>query len=324
MNVLVTGGAGYIGSHACKTLRALGHNPVAYDNLVYGHRDCVKWGELCEGDVGDSRFLGQCLDRHGIDAVMHFAAYTYVGESMSDPMKYYENNLGNTLTLLHCMLERDIKYFIFSSTCAIYGDPVVLPLAETHSQNPINPYGKSKLMIEKVLQDYELAYGLKYVSLRYFNAAGADPEGETGEDHEPETHLIPLVLDVASGRRESVNVFGADYDTHDGSCVRDYVHVTDLALAHTMALDRLSNGAESDMCNLGTGAGYSVLEVIQAASRVTGSEIRYTLAGRRPGDPAVLYASAGKARKVLGWMPEYTDIDSIIATAWQWHRMRHK
>jgi UDP-glucose-4-epimerase GalE len=320
MNILVTGGAGYIGSHACKALKALGHNPIAYDNLIYGHRDSVKWGDLCEGDIGDSHFLGQCLDKYRVNAVMHFAAYAYVGESVTDPMKYYENNLGNTLTLLHCMLERGIRYFIFSSTCATYGNPVSVPIEETHPQIPINPYGKSKLMIEHILQDYDRAYGLRFMSLRYFNAAGADPECQTGEDHDPETHLIPIVLEVALGRRKSVHVFGTDYDTPDGSCVRDYVHVTDLARAHTSALDRLVNGAESDACNLGTGKGYSVLEVIEAASRVTSVKIQHTVTGRRPGDPAVLLASGSKARDMLDWVPDYTDIESIIATAWHWHK----
>jgi UDP-glucose 4-epimerase len=322
MNILVTGGAGYIGSHACKTLRAQGHNPVAYDNLVYGHRGCVKWGEFCEGNVGDAQLVGQCLDRYAIDAVMHFAAYAYVGESVLDPMKYYENNLGNTLTLLHCMLDRGIRYFIFSSTCATYGNPVSLPLEETHPQNPINPYGRSKLMIENVLQDYDRAYGLRYMSLRYFNAAGADPDCETGEDHDPETHLIPIVLDVVAGRRETVNVFGSDYDTPDGSCLRDYVHVTDLARAHALALDRIVAGSGSDACNLGVGRSYSVLEVIRAASMVTGMEIRHSLVGRRQGDPAILCASGAKAKRILGWVPEYTEIEDIINTAWQWHKTR--
>ena len=320
MNILVTGGAGYIGSHCCKALSQKGLHPVTIDNLVYGHKNFVRWGEFFQGDVGNSANLKQLFSRHQIDAVMHFAAYAYVGESVQEPLKYYENNLRNTIELLHAVVENDIQYFVFSSTCATYGNPVKIPIDEKHPQNPINPYGKTKRMIEEILDDYAAAYGLKYTSLRYFNAAGADPDGEIGEDHDPETHLIPLVLDVAAARRPSIKVFGSDYQTPDGTCIRDYIHVTDLDEAHILALQRLMDGAESSCYNLGTGSGFSVLDVIDRARQITGKNIHAENTDRRPGDPPVLIASNEKAIAELGWNPVYADLDDIIGTAWRWHQ----
>ena len=320
MKILVTGGAGYIGSHCCKELSKKGFQPVTIDNLVYGHEDFVKWGEFFKGDVGDPAPLKKCLDQHKIDAVMHFAAYAYVGESVEDPVKYYENNLRNTIQLLHAVLDHKIKYFVFSSTCATYGHPQKIPIDEDHPQNPINPYGKTKRMIEEIMQDYQNAYGLKYISLRYFNAAGADPDAEVGEDHDPETHLIPLVLDAAIGKRKDIKVFGTDYETPDGTCIRDYIHVTDLAQAHILALQQLMDGADSNAYNLGNGQGFSVLEIIERARKITGKNITVENSDRRPGDPPVLIASNEKAVKELGWKPQYADIDDIIGTAWKWHQ----
>ena len=320
MNILVTGGAGYIGSHCCKALSQKGMHPVTLDNLVYGHRHFVRWGEFFKGNAGNPADLKKIFSQHQIDAVMHFAAYAYVGESVQKPLKYYENNLRNTIELLHAVVENDIQYFIFSSTCATYGNPRKIPIDEKHPQNPINPYGKTKRMIEEILDDYGAAYGPKYTSLRYFNAAGADPDGEIGEDHDPETHLIPLVLDVAAAKRASVKVFGTDYETPDGTCIRDYIHVTDLAEAHILALQRLMDGADSSYYNLGTGQGFSVLDVIERAQHITGKDIRAENGDRRPGDPPVLIASNEKAIAELGWNPIYADLDDIIGTAWRWHQ----
>jgi UDP-glucose 4-epimerase len=320
MNILVTGGAGYIGSHCCKELSQKGFNPITIDNLVYGHSHFVKWGEFFEGDVGNPAHLKQCFSRHKIDAVMHFAAYAYVGESVQDPLKYYENNLRNTIALLHAVLENNVGYFVFSSTCATYGNPLKTPIDEDHPQNPINPYGKTKRMIEQILEDYQAAYGLKYISLRYFNAAGADPDADVGEDHDPETHLIPLVLDAAAGKSRAIKVFGTDYETPDGTCIRDYIHVTDLAGAHILAIERLLGGAGSSVYNLGNGQGFSVLEVIKRAEKITGKQIAVENTDRRPGDPPVLIASNAKAVKELGWQPRYAGLDDIIATAWRWHQ----
>ncbi len=293
---------------------------MTIDNLVYGHRNFVRWGEFLQGDVGNPADLKKLFSQHPIDAVMHFAAYAYVGESVQEPLKYYENNLRNTIELLHAVVENEIQYFIFSSTCATYGNPQKIPIDEKHPQNPINPYGKTKRMIEEILEDYGSAYGLKSTSLRYFNAAGADPEGDIGEDHNPETHLIPLVLDVAVAKRESIKVFGTDYQTPDGTCIRDYIHVTDLAEAHILALQRLMDGAESSYYNLGTGHGFSVLEVIERARQITGKNILAENTDRRPGDPPVLVASNEKAISELGWNPVYADLDDIIGTAWRWHQ----
>jgi UDP-glucose-4-epimerase GalE len=320
LNILVTGGAGYIGSHCCKALRQKGHHPITVDNLVYGHKEFARWGEFFKGDAGNPAHLKKCFSRHKIDAVMHFAAYAYVGESVADPLKYYENNLRNTIQLLHTIMENGVNAIVFSSTCATYGNPERIPIDENHPQNPINPYGKTKRMIEEILADYDAAYGLKYMSLRYFNAAGADPDAEIGEDHDPETHLIPLVLDVAAEKRPAIKVFGTDYQTPDGTCIRDYIHVTDLAQAHLLALEQLIGGAGSNAYNLGNGRGFSVLDVIEHAKKITGKEIAVENVDRRPGDPPVLIASNEKAVKELGWKPQYADLDDIIGTAWRWHQ----
>ncbi len=318
--ILVTGGAGYIGSHCCKELARRGYLPITIDNLAYGHAESVKWGPFYKGDIADEMLLDRIFSENDIRAVIHFAAYAYVGESVQDPRKYYANNLQSTITLLDKVLKHAVSCFIFSSTCATYGMPQKIPIDEDHPRAPINPYGRSKLMIEQILVDYSKAYDLRFTSLRYFNAAGADPEGEIGEDHTPETHLIPLVLDVAKGRREKLDVFGNDYDTEDGSCVRDYIHVTDLADAHVKALEKLLAGAASDFINLGTGDGYSVLQVIERAAAITGSKIPFRIVGRRPGDPAVLIASNTKASAALGWEPTRSALTTVIQTAWSWHR----
>ena len=274
--ILVTGGAGYIGAHACKALARAGYTPITYDNMVYGHAAAVKWGPLEEGDITDYARLEAVMRKYNPKAVMHFAAYAYVGESVEKPSKYYRNNVAGTLTLLESMRSCGIDKIIFSSTCATYGMPEQIPIPEDHPQNPINPYGRSKLMIEWILKDFAAAYDMRYVSLRYFNAAGADPDAEIGEDHDPETHLIPLVLDVASGKRDHIEIFGTDYDTPDGTCIRDYIHVTDLADAHLLALEYLMNGGKSDVFNLGNGNGFSVREVIAAALKITGCDIPYS------------------------------------------------
>jgi UDP-glucose 4-epimerase len=320
INVLVTGGAGYIGSHCCKELHNKGYHPITFDNLVYGHRENVKWGDFYKGDVGNVKDLENFFKKYKIDAVIHFAAYAYVDESISDPQKYYLNNLKNTINLLHHLLNNNIKYFIFSSTCATYGNPEKIPIDESHPQSPINPYGRSKLMIEEILEDYNSAYGLKFVSLRYFNAAGADPDGETGENHYPETHLIPLVLDVAAGKSEAIKVFGTDYDTKDGSCIRDYIHVSDLASAHVLALEMMLDGSSGGFFNLGTGHGHSVLKVIENVSKITGINIPFISVARRAGDPPVLVASNEKAINEIGWKPKYIHLNDIIQTAWKWHK----
>jgi len=320
MNILVTGGAGYIGSHCCKALAQMGFNPITIDNLVYGHQHFARWGEFIKGDAGNRADLKKCFQRHKIDAVMHFAAYAYVGESVEHPSKYYENNVRNTIELLHTAMENGVKTVVFSSTCATYGNPEKIPIDESHPQNPINPYGRTKRMIEEILADYQAAYGLNCTALRYFNAAGADPDAEVGEDHDPETHLIPRVLDVAAGKSPAIKVFGTDYPTTDGTCIRDYIHVTDLARAHVLALEQLIDGDGSHVYNLGNGQGFSVLEVIECARKITGKKIGVEYAARRPGDPPVLIASNEKAVKELGWKPQYANLDDIIGTAWRWHQ----
>jgi UDP-glucose 4-epimerase len=320
VNVLVTGGAGYIGSHCCKELHNKGYNPITFDNLVYGHRENVKWGDFYKGDIGNVKDLKFFFKKYKIDAVIHFAAYTYAGESIGDPQKYYLNNLQNTINLLRYLLKNDISHFIFSSTCATYGSPNKLPIDEGHLLSPINPYGRSKKMIEEILEDYNSAYGLNFISLRYFNAAGADSDREIGENHNPETHLIPLVLDVAIGKRKVIQVFGTDYDTKDGSCVRDYVHVSDLANAHVLALEMMLDGSSGGFFNLGTGCGYSVLEVIEKVSKITRKEIPFIVTNRRCGDPPILLASNEKAVNELGWKPKYNSLEDIIRTAWNWHK----
>lgn len=319
MAILVCGGAGYIGSHINKELNKHGYDTIVFDNLVYGHREAVKWGEFVQGDLANISELEAVFDNHHIDAVFHFAAYAYVGESVKEPEKYYYNNVANTLNLLKVMRKYGCNKIIFSSTCATYGEPDHVPITEDMPQNPINPYGATKLMMERIFKDYHTAYGLEFVVLRYFNAAGCDPDGEIGESHDPETHIIPLVLDAASGARSDIKVFGTDYDTPDGSCIRDYIHVTDLADAHLLALHHLENGKESDFFNLGNERGTSVLEVVDSVKRVTGKDFKVTLSDRRPGDPAKLVGSSEKAQRVLGWKPKYADIDTIVSHAWNWH-----
>jgi UDP-arabinose 4-epimerase len=319
--ILVTGGAGYIGSHACKALAAAGFEPISLDNLVYGHESSVKWGPLEHGDISDAERLDEVFSTHRPMAVMHFAAYAYVGESVSDPAKYYANNVTGTLALLEAMRRHEVRNIVFSSTCATYGNPRRLPLTEDHPQAPINPYGRTKLAIEWTLEDYCSAYGMNAVALRYFNAAGADPDAETGEDHDPETHLIPLVLEAAAGRRPHISIFGDDYDTPDGTCIRDYIHVTDLADAHLRALRALDKGEGFAAYNLGNEVGVSVKEVIDVARRVTGKDIPVEMAARRPGDPARLVADSAKAHAELGWRAgELSRIERIIETAWNWHQ----
>ena len=320
MAILVCGGAGYIGSHVNKMLNRMGYDTVVFDNLVYGHREAVKWGKFVRGDLKNPEEIEAVFDACPIEAVMHFAAYAYVGESVTDPEKYYFNNVACTLNLLRAMRGHGCNKIIFSSTCATYGEPERVPITEDMPQNPINPYGASKLMVERILSDYGTAYGLRSVALRYFNAAGADPEGEIGEDHDPETHLIPLVLDAASGKRPDIKVFGTDYPTRDGSCIRDYIHVEDLAKAHILALQYLQNGGASERFNLGNERGTSVLEVIEAVKKVTGRDFKVTLSDRRPGDPATLVGSSGKVKAVLGWEPQYAEIETIVEHAWKWHK----
>ena len=319
-NVLVVGGAGYIGSHMCKFLASRGHTPIVLDNLSTGHRQAVRWGPFVHGSAQDSELVEATLRTHAVSAVMHFAAYCYVGESVREPARYYRNNVAATLALLEAMLRRKAPVFIFSSSCAVFGEPATMPIREDLPKAPVNPYGRTKLMVEQILSDFEAAYGLRSVSLRYFNAAGADPAGELGEDHAPETHLIPLVLQAASGRREKVQVYGTDYPTPDGTCIRDYIHIEDLAQAHLLALERLLEGSPGGAFNLGNGLGYSVKEVIEVCSRVSGREIAWEAAPRRPGDPPRLVGASELAKSELGWRPRYGDLHTIIETAWNWHR----
>jgi UDP-glucose-4-epimerase len=317
--ILVCGGAGYIGSHVNKWLNREGYKTVVFDNLTYGHREAVKWGEFYKGELSCVKDIEKVFAQYPFEAVFHFAAYAYVGESVNDPEKYYYNNVVNTLNLLHVMKKYHCDRMIFSSTCATYGEPKNMPITEEMSQNPVNPYGKTKLAVEQILKDYNRAYGVKYVALRYFNAAGADPEGEIGESHSPETHIIPLVLDAASGKRDRIKVFGADYATRDGSCIRDYIHVADLADAHIRALHYLESGGKSDFFNLGNEKGTSVLEVIEAVKKETGRDFCVEISDRRDGDPAILVGSSTKAQRVLGWNPQYSDIAAIVHHAWHWH-----
>jgi UDP-glucose 4-epimerase len=324
--ILVTGGAGYIGSHAVLALKKSGYQVIILDNLVYGHQDLVEkvlQVEMIVGDTGDRPLLDQVFQTHKIDAVMHFSAYAYVGESVTNPEKYYRNNVVGTLTLLEAMLAAGVKKFVFSSTCATYGVPQTIPIPEDHPQNPINPYGMTKLMVEKILADFDIAYDFRSVCFRYFNAAGAEPNGLLGEDHNPETHLIPLTLLTALGQREAISIFGLDYPTPDGTCLRDYIHVCDLADAHILGLEYLLNDGASDFFNLGNGNGFSVKEVIATAEQVTGKKIAVIEGDRRPGDPPALVGTSEKARKILGWQPQYSDLQTIISHAWQWHQQRH-
>lgn len=319
MKILVTGGAGYVGSQACKTLAASGHEPIAYDNLCRGHRSAVRWGPIEIGDMADGPRLREVIARYRPQAVMHFAALAHVRESVENPALYYINNTLGTLSLLEAMRETAVKLLVFSSSCAIYGLPVRLPMGEDHPQNPINPYGASKLAVEHMLRDYSAAYGLRSVSLRYFNAAGADPDGEIGEAHDPETHAIPLAAFAALERRPAFEVFGVDYETPDGSAVRDYVHVADLASAHVAALGYLTDGGATAAFNLGTGSGTSVFDIVRAVERVSGRAVPVVHSARRCGDPPVLVADARRAVSVLGWRPQFLSIDDIVRTAWTWH-----
>jgi len=318
--ILIVGGAGYIGSHINKELTKQGYKTVVFDSLVKGHKEAVKWGEIYEGDLNNIEDIRGVFKKYPIEAVLHFAAFIEVGESVKDPQKYYQNNVKNTLNLFQVMLENDVKKIIFSSTAATFGNPQYVPIDEKHPQFPINPYGQAKLMVEKILGDYDVAYGLKYVALRYFNACGADLDTEIGENHNPESHLIPLILDAAAGKREDIKIFGTDYPTFDGTCVRDYVHVIDLAQAHILALKYLMDGNESNNFNLGNGKGFSVREVIDVTKKVTGVDFKVTEVERRAGDPPTLVADSKKAKEVLGWNPQYADLETIVSSAWKWHQ----
>jgi UDP-glucose 4-epimerase len=321
--ILIVGGAGYIGSHTNKLLAAKGFKTVIFDNLCAGHRAHVRWGEFFRGDLGSPADLARCFKRHNISAVIHFAAFTAVGESVAAPAKYYSNNVANTLNLLQAMRAAGVNRLVFSSSAAVYGMPAKVPITENSVLNPLNPYGRTKLMMEQAMADYAAAYGLRYAALRYFNAAGDDPSCEVGELHNPETHLIPLVLDAAAGLRPAINIFGTDYPTPDGTCLRDYIHVSDLAQAHLLALRYLERGGASSAFNLGNGKGFSVLDVIKAAQKVTGLPVPARKAPRRAGDPAVLVASSAKARRVLGWKPARPGLPAIIGDAWRWHQLQH-
>lgn len=320
MNILVTGGAGYIGSHTVRMLRKMGKNVVVYDSLATGHRDSVKNEIFVKGDIFDSELLQDTIKRYSIDSVVHFAAYSLVGESMEKPEKYYHNNVVGTLNLLDVMLKNNVKKLVFSSTAAVYGEPESIPIPEDISKKPTNVYGRTKLMMENVMEDYSRVLGLKYIALRYFNACGADEAGDIGEDHNPESHLIPLVLKTCLGKIDSIKIYGDDYPTKDGTCIRDYIHVNDLAEAHILALEALYDGKKSSAYNLGNGSGFTVKEIIKAAEEVTGIIIKKEVVERRAGDPAVLIASSDKISKELNWKPKYRDINSIIETAWRWHK----
>lgn len=320
MSILVTGGAGYIGSHTVRMLEEQGKQVVVYDNLVKGHQAAVTNSQFIKGDLFDSELLRATLKQHKVEAVVHFAAYSLVGESMEKPAEYYHNNVAGTLNLLDTMLECGVKKLVFSSTAAVYGEPQAEIIDEEMPKKPTNVYGRTKLIMENAMADYAKAYGLSYTALRYFNACGADKQGDIGEDHQPESHLIPVILQTCLGKRKSIRIFGDDYPTKDGTCVRDYIHVTDLAQAHYLALKALQEGAGSDVYNLGNGNGFTVKEIIEAAEKVTKINITKEIAPRRPGDPAVLVASSEKIRRNLGWQPMYTNIEDIIATAWDWHQ----
>ena len=324
MKIFVVGGAGYIGSHMVKMLLGSGHEVITFDNLSSGFRDAVLGGVFVEGDLADISALDDMFTLHQPDAVMHFASYIQVGESVQHPDKYYLNNFTNALNLMNTMVKHGVNHFIFSSTAAVFGEPEYVPIDEEHVKNPLNPYGRSKWMVEQVLADYERAYGLKSVCLRYFNAAGADPDGLLGERHEPETHLIPLVLQTLSGKRPHISVFGRDYDTPDGTCLRDYIHIVDLCSAHLLALTKLVETGKSMRFNLGNGSGFSVQEVIAAAEKVTGKKVKVVEAPRRDGDPARLVADSTLAKSELHWKPVYPDLDSIISHAWNWEMRASK
>ncbi|MDN4592464.1 UDP-glucose 4-epimerase GalE [Polycladomyces subterraneus] len=320
MAILVTGGAGYIGSHTVSELLDHGEEVIVLDNLEKGHREAVLAQTFIHGDVRDRELLDQIFRRYDVEAVVHFAAYSLVGDSMKDPLAYYDNNVAAAQILLTKMIEHGVKRIVFSSTAATYGEPRQIPIQETDATEPTNAYGETKLAIEKMMKWCEQAYGLRFISLRYFNAAGAHPDGHIGEDHDPETHLIPIVLQVALGQREALSIFGDDYPTEDGTCIRDYVHVMDLAQAHRLALEKLRETGKSGIYNLGSGTGFSVKQVVERAREITGHPIPTRVAPHRPGDPAVLIASSQKAREELGWRPQFEDLDTIITTAWAWHR----
>lgn len=322
MSVLILGGAGYIGSQTAKLVARAGLEPVVFDNLVYGHRSAVQWGPLVEGDLADRALVDRVLKEHRITAVIHFAAYAYVGESVSHPRKYFHNNVVNTLGLLDAMIDNGVRDIVFSSTCATYGEPSQVPISEEHPQKPINPYGETKLVVEKMLHWYQRAYDIRFAALRYFNAAGADPDGEIGEDHDPETHLIPLAIRAALGQGPALQIFGTDYPTPDGTPIRDYIHVADLAEAHVLALEHLRKGAENLRLNLGTGRGHSVREVISAVEKIARRNVPTIEVGRRPGDPPSLVADARRAGETLGWRPQYADLATIVEHAFRWHEGR--
>jgi UDP-glucose 4-epimerase len=326
LTILVTGGAGYIGSHAVLALQRAGYEVIVLDNLSRGHQEFVEkvlQVKLIAGDTSDRPLLDDLFATHPITAVMHFAAYAYVGESISHPAEYYRNNVTGTLTLLEAMMAASVKNFIFSSSCATYGVATSVPISEEHPQHPINPYGASKMMVERILSDFDAAYKLKSVCFRYFNAAGAEPTGLLGEDHHPEPHLIPQVLLTALGKQESISILGTDYPTPDGTCIRDFIHVSDLADAHVLGLEYLLQGGDTQVFNLGNGNGFSIKQVIETAREVTGREIKVQECDRRPGDPPILSGSSDKARTVLGWNPRYPNLSDIVAHAWQWHQQRH-
>jgi UDP-glucose 4-epimerase len=319
MTVLIVGGAGYIGSHVNQLLHRSGYSTFVIDNLCRGHREHVQWGKFIQGDIGNSEFLDHVFTTNKIEAVMHFAAFAYVGESTSYPCIYYENNVSKTLVLLDTMVRHHVNNFIFSSSCATFGNAEYTPIDELHPQHPINPYGYTKLVVEQILKDYDKAYGLKHCIFRYFNASGADPDSRIGEWHNPETHLIPLILDVAAGIRPKIDIFGNNYDTPDGTCIRDYIHVCDLAEAHKRGMEQLCNTEISDNYNLGNGKGYSIREILHVARKITKCSIKIHHVARREGDPAELIGSSEKAKRILGWTPQYSLEDSIT-TAWKWHQ----
>jgi len=321
--ILVTGGAGYIGAHTCKALACAGYLPVTFDNLSTGHESFVRWGPFVRGDIREKSSVAKAISDHKAEAVLHFAASAYVGESVTDPQKYYENNVAGSLSLVAALLETNCRNVVFSSTCATYGEPDELPIYETTQQNPVNPYGASKLMVERILSDYARAYPLKSIALRYFNASGADPEGEIGELRDPETHLIPRAMMAIQGHLSDFAVFGTDYETPDGTAIRDYIHVSDLAEAHVSALRRLLSGEEGGAFNLGTGHGYSVKQVLEAISAETGVRLEAMPAARRAGDPPTLVADASLSKLELGFKPSQSDLKNIVKTAWAWHRRAH-
>lgn len=327
LTILVTGGAGYIGSHTVLALQNQGYHIIVVDNLIYGHRELIEIFpavKLIVGDINDAQLLKNIFSTYDITAVIHFAAYAYVGESITDPRKYYRNNVVGSLTLLEAMVDHGINKIVFSSTCATYGIPDTVPITEDQLQNPINPYGTSKLAVEKILLDFSQAYGFKSVIFRYFNAAGADPKGRVGEDHTPETHLIPLILYTALGKRSQINIYGTDYSTPDGTCIRDYIHVSDLAQAHILGLEYLLQGGNTNIFNLGNGNGFSVREMIETAQLITNRPIKVLEGDRRPGDPPILVGSSAKAHRILGWQPQYPLAKDILHHAWSWHQKRHR